>query len=396
MFTLLVIAAIAATGPPVDVETLGLEAVSGRLVRLDAKQVTVETADGPVSVEIGRIVAISPDIANLTPPSASPVWVELVDGSLLFGTSYSTSGPIARLVTVDEKTSEFPVRDVGSVRFQSQTDSIAEEWSRIVEAAPDGDLLVVRNGQLIDFHEGLLRDVTDTLVQFESDGDVLAVKRGKVHGLRYHRSAARELPQPVCRLTDTFGSEWPVVSIKLQDDVLKWTTPLGLEAAVPLEMVVRIDYSHGKVVYLSEMEPETVDWTPYFGPTDKIESLAKFLWPREDRSLDAGPLQLDGRPYERGLAIHSRTRLIYRLAGDFRRFKATAGIDDSVRPAGHVRLVIHGDGRVLFEADVAGTDAPKLLDLDVSGVRRLIILVDFGENLDTADHLDLCEARVVK
>ena len=396
MFTLLVIAAIAATAPPVDVETLASEAVSGRLVRLDAGWVSVETAGGPVSVEIDQMLAISAVNAKIPPPSKSTVWVELVDGGLLLGQEYSTSGPTARLVTVDGKTLEFPVRDVGSVRFESQTDSMAKEWSRIVEAAPDGDLLVVRKGQMLDFHEGLLRDVTDTLVRFESDGDVLPVNRGKVHGLRYHRPAARELPQPVCRLTDTYGSVWPVVSIRLEDDVLKWTTPLGLELGMPLEMVVRIDYSRGKVVYLSEMEPEAVDWTPYFGPTDNVESLAKFLWPREDRSLDSGPLQLDGRPYERGLAIHSRTRLTYRLAGDFRRFKATAGIDDSVRPAGHVRLVIHGDGRVLFEADVAGTDAPKLLDLDVSGVRRLVILVDFGENLDTADHLDLCEARVVK
>ena len=396
MYTLLVIAAIAATTPPVDVETLGSETVSGRLVRLDADLATVETADGPVSVEIDQMVAISPVDAKIAPPSGSALRVELVDGGLLLGRAYSTSGPTARLTTVDERTLEFPVSDVSSVRFQPQTDSITKEWSRIVEAAPDGDLLVVRNGQLLDFHQGLLREVTDTVVRFESDGDVLPVKRGKVYGLRYHRSAAPGLPQAVCRLTDTFGSVWPVVSIRLEDNVLKWTTPLGLEAGVPLEVVVRIDYSRGKVVYLGEMEPEAVDWTPFFGPTDNLRSLAQFLWPRENRSLDSGLLQLDGRPYEKGLAIHSRTRLTYHLAGDFRRFKATAGIDDSVRPAGHVRLVIRGDGRVLFEADVAGTDVPKPLDLDVSGVRRLVILVDFGENFDTADHLDLCEARVVK
>ena len=396
MFTLLVIGVIAATVPRVDVETLGSAAVSGRLVRLDAERVTVETADGPVSVEIDRMVAVSPVNGKIATPPESAVRVELVDGGLLLGRGYSTSGPTARLVTLDGRTLEFPVGDVGSVRFQSQTDSLAKEWSRIVETAPDGDLLVVRKGQMIDFHEGLLRDVTDTLVQFESEGDVLPVKLGKVHGLRYHRSAARELPQAVCRLTDRYGSVWPVVSIRLEDDILKWTTPLGLEVAVPLETVVRIDYSRGKVVYLSDLEPEAVDWTACFGPAEKLESLAKFLWPRNDRSLDSGPLQLDGRAYEKGLAIHSRTRLTYRLAGDFRRFKATAGIDDSVRPAGHVRLVIYGDERMLIETDVAGTDVPGLLDLDVLGVRRLVILVDFGENLDTADHLDLCEARVVK
>ena len=396
MFELLLITAIAATVPPVNLETLGSPAVSGRLVGLDADRVTVETAAGPVSVEIDRMVAVSPANAKVSPPSDLAVWVELVDGSLLSGQDYSTSGQTARLVTTDGKPLEFPVRYVAWVRLQSQTDSIAKEWSRILETTSDGDLLIVRKGDLIDFHRGLLRDVTDTVVQFESDGDVLPVKRPKVHGLRYHRSAVGDLPGPICRLTDTSGSIWPVASIELKGDVLHWTTPLGLKAGAPLNTVLRIDYSHGKVVYLSDMEAETVDWTAYFGSAENVESLATFLSPRKDRSLDSGPLELDGRPYEKGLAIHSRTRLTYRLGGEFRRFKATAGIDDSVRPAGHVRLVIFGDDKVLFEADVAGTDAPKLLDVDLSGVRRLAILVDFGEHLDTADHLDLCEARVVK
>ncbi len=396
MLEFLVMIAIVAAVPPVDVETLASPAVSGRLLRLDADQVTVETADGPVSVEIDRMVAVSPADAKASPPSSSAVWVELVDGSALSGRDYSTSGQSARLVTGNGKTLEFAVRHVSSVRLQSQTDAMAKEWSRILEAAHDGDLLIVRKGDLIDFHQGLLRDVTDAVVNFESDGDVLPVKRTKVHGLRYHHSTPSDLPRPICRLTDTSGSVWPVASISLKDDVLHWKTPLGLPVSMPLATVVRIDYSHGKVVYLSDMEPETVDWTAYLGGAENIALLAKFRFPREDRSLDSGPLELDGRPYQKGLAIHSRTRLTYRLAGEYARFKATAGIDDSVRPAGHVRLVISGDDKVLFEADVAGTDAPKPLDVDLTGVRRLIILVDFGEQLDTADHLDLCEARVVK
>jgi hypothetical protein len=67
-----------------------------------------------------------------------------------------------------------------------------------------------------------------------------------------------------------------------------------------------------------------------------------------------------------------------------------------VRPNGNVRLVIQGDDRVLLETSVAGTEAARLVDLDLTGVRRLSILVDFGENLDVADHLDLAEARIVK
>jgi hypothetical protein len=36
------------------------------------------------------------------------------------------------------------------------------------------------------------------------------------------------------------------------------------------------------------------------------------------------------------------------------------------------------------------------VDLDLQGVRRLAVLADFGQEMDVADHLDLCEARILK
>ncbi len=75
---------------------------------------------------------------------------------------------------------------------------------------------------------------------------------------------------------------------------------------------------------------------------------------------------------------------------------ATVGIDDRVRPRGNVRLEIEGDGRPLLDAPVTGADPPRPVDLDLTGVGRLTILVDYGEDMDVADHLDLCDARIVK
>jgi hypothetical protein len=178
--------------------------------------------------------------------------------------------------------------------------------------------------------------------------------------------------------------------------VFRWSTPLGLEITCPCEQVVRIDFSQGKIVYLSDLEPESIEWTPYFGSAQQPPALARLFAPRTDRGLEPGPLLLDGKRYEKGLALHSRTRLVYRLPGRFRRFKATVGIDDRVRPRGNVRLAIHGDERLLLETTITGTDPPQQLDLDLTGVRRLAILVDYGDDLDLADHLDLCDARVVK
>jgi len=242
----------------------------------------------------------------------------------------------------------------------------------------------------------VIRDVTDKIVQFDLDGELLPVKRAKVQGIIYYQSAGRILPEPVCRVTDADGSCWQARFIGLEGGNLHWTTPLGLEITRPLGEVLRIDFSQGKIIYLSDLEPESRVWTPYFGTASELPSLAEFFAPREDRGLDLGPLELDGKQYQKGLALHSRTSLAYRLPGQFRRFRATVGIDDRVRPRGHVRLVITGDDRVLLETRVAGTDPAQSIDLDIAGVRRLAILVDYGDDLDVADHLDLSDARIVK
>jgi hypothetical protein len=107
-------------------------------------------------------------------------------------------------------------------------------------------------------------------------------------------------------------------------------------------------------------------------------------------------LVLGGESYEKGLALHSRTEIVYRLPEGFRRLQMVAGIDDAVRDGGNVRLTITGDGKQLWDEALSGTDKPLPIDLDVSGVRRLTILVDFGLDLDVADHLLLCDARIVK
>ena len=71
-------------------------------------------------------------------------------------------------------------------------------------------------------------------------------------------------------------------------------------------------------------------------------------------------------------------------------------LDDNVRPGGHVHVEITGDDKPLWQGDLSGADPPRELALDIAGVRRLAILVDFGKDQDVADHLDLCEAQVIK
>ena len=308
------------------------------------------------------------------------------------GAGSSPLADFAFLAVVD-----LPAAGIAAVRLRGQGDRLAGDWQRILGMEVDTDLLVVRKGDdaAVDYHRGVLRDVTDEIVHFELDGDVLPVKRTKVHGLVYYRPAGGAAAKSVCRLTDTSGSRWSVAKLSLAEG-LQWTTCGGLTIARGLDAVTQMDFSGGKVVFLSDLKPESVAFTPYFGTAENVPVLAGFRAPRRDKNLQHEPLRLDKKEYGKGLALHSRTEVVYRLPDRFRRFKAVAGIDDGVRPQGNVRLVVSGDDRVLLETSVAGTDPPKPIDLDLTGVRRLRILVDFGENFDVADHLDLCEARVSK
>ncbi|MBN2473015.1 MAG: NPCBM/NEW2 domain-containing protein [Pirellulales bacterium] len=395
MIATLVALIATAAAPQFEVRSLGGQTVVGTVERFDADQITIRTAEGPVSLKTDDLLGIASK-PKPTPPAEEPAaWIDLIDGSSLVARQYSVINGRTQATLLGGQTVGLPAGSVSSVRLTPQTDTLAAEWSRLSRLKIDTDLLVIRKGESIDYHKGILRDVTDTLVHFDLGGDAVPVNRSKVDGLLYYRVLADPLPETVCRLTDADGSQWSAASLALTSD-LQWTTPTGLSITRSLAAVAEIDFSRGKVLFLGDLRPESVEFTPYFGGRDDVPVLAEFYTPRPERSLESGRLRLDGTTYDRGLALHSRTKVVYRLPGRFRRFKATIGIDDAVRPHGHVRLVILGDENVLLEATVTGTDPPMPVDLDLAGIRRLAVLADFGDQLDTADHLDLCEARILK
>jgi hypothetical protein len=396
MWTMVAGCLLIALPPTVELRTASGETASGTLVELDSQHVLLEGTGGRVSWPIDKLSGVAPKSSPATPPVPLPVLVELVDTSTLAAVAFSTQKEKAQLTLPGGQRMELAGRDVKSVRFMQAADAIVDKWARIVKQETAADILVAKKGESIDYHKGVVGKVTDETVEFELDGEKVPVKRAKVFGLVYRRPAGRELPEPVGFVAETSGSNWAVRSIAWAGGQFEWTTPLGVKVARPASAVARLDFSRGKVVYLSDLAPEATDWVPYFGAGKELPTQVALFAPRMDRSLEAGPLQLDKTRYAKGLALHSRTTLVYRLPDRYARFSAVVGIDDAVRPQGNVRLVIRGDDRPLLEAVVTGSDPPRHVDFDVSGVRRLTILVDFGDDFDVGDHLDLCEARLVK
>ena len=413
----------AAAPPQFEVRTLDGQTLVGRLTELTADRLTIESADSRVSLETQRVLAVSARQEATVARPISGIVVELHDGSVILGRQFVAHGAQAKITLPSGDVLELATGIVRTVQSAAGIRHAQRaEWTRLVGRKAEGDLLVVQKDQAIDYHEGVLHDVTEDAIQFELDGELLPVKRSKVYGFAYRHRAEAELPPALCRITDAAGSKWSVRSLELPspfgrgaggegktpadrphphplplgEGTMHWTTPAGLSVARALDQIVQIDFSGGKIVYLSDMKPEEVRWTPYFDAGKPPSAVAQFYAPRCDRNFDGGPLQLGNTQYRKGLALHGRTELVYRLPDRFSRFLAMVGIDDAVRPGGKVRLVVRGDGRELLDAVVAGSDAPRSLNLDMTGVRRLTILVDFGDSLGTGDYLFLCNARLSK
>lgn len=401
---------------PASLETVDGRQFAGKLIALDAEGATVETADGRTTLPLADLLEIkfSRDAGNSAKSAATDLlsaagslqtaaYVELHDGSAVLARDFYVHKGAAEFhpLAVGDKTKATKIsrRHIAAVRLHAAAAKESlDQWNRILKRTSDadaGDLLVVAKDGSLDYHRGVLGDVGETAVDFTLDGETLPVPRRKVFGMVYHRTPGEELPAAVCRLSCSDGSHWSAQTIEFREGLFSLQTLGGAAVSLPLDAVSRLDFSAGKILYLDDLAYESCEWTPYFGGGDS-PTLRALFGPQTARNETQEPIRLGDRNYVRGIALHSRTELSYRIPAGFTRFRAAAGIDDRVRPAGNVRLIISGDDRPLFDKTLRGVDPPLDLDLDLGEAKTLRILVDYGDDLDTADHLGLGDARLMK
>ncbi len=386
-----------AVAPEFSASLLDGRTVQGRLVELSATGAVLETASGRLAVPAAELAGLEPAMPVAHASSEATAWVELVDGSRLAAQSYLVDNGQAAIVLVDGIKVRLPVGRVASVRLAEQTAELAREWAEIAAGEHSGDVLVVRRRKTLDFLTGIIGDVDEATVAFQMEGERLAVRRSRIEGLIYFRPPGDPLPAAFCRLATASGQHIQVQQVQLVGDaaadaVWQITSPAGMELRIPAAQVARVEF---KVQYLSDLEPERSNWTDYFSAVAAVPVMAELYAPRRNRGFFSGELKLAGRSYAKGLALRSRSEIDWRLPGTHRRLTAVAGIDDAVRPRGSVRLVVQGDARTLLDTTVTGETPSLPIDLDITGVRRLRILVDFGDDLDISDYLNICDARLV-
>ncbi|MEC8337099.1 MAG: NPCBM/NEW2 domain-containing protein, partial [Planctomycetota bacterium] len=214
------------------------------------------------------------------------------------------------------------------------------------------------------------------------------------------------------------GARIPVSTWKSISQSVAVQLPCGLSFEIPLAQLERIDFSQDKVTYLSDMTPLITEFSPYLSAGKLRPLLERFYGVPQDRSesssqeyaerrfeIATSPMVVDSssqegslatESYTEGLSLRSKSRLVYSLPPESRRFEARVGIDAGSRHLGNVQFSVLGDGRVLYEAEISGNTGPRDVSVPVAGLRRLELIVDYGKNQDAGDRLNLCNARIVK
>ncbi|MCX7006348.1 MAG: NPCBM/NEW2 domain-containing protein, partial [Kiritimatiellaeota bacterium] len=118
--------------------------------------------------------------------------------------------------------------------------------------------------------------------------------------------------------------------------------------------------------------------------------------PQKNKSVDKHPLKLGGQTFEHGVGTHAESIFELNLLGEADRFTAIVGVDDEVKGrVGTVEFKVTADGKEVFVSGLkkAGME-PSKIDVDLKGVKSLLLEVtDAGDGIEY-DHADWADAKI--
>jgi hypothetical protein len=254
------------------------------------------------------------------------------------------------------------------------------------------DVLVLRNGDRV---EGKGTELSAQRVSIKGEKDKLSTyQRADIAAMAFNSELiSRARPKGIYGyLILANGSRLVVSSARLHQGgrSLLAKMPFGGPFIVPLDQVVGLDPQQGCVIHLSDLKPSRYEHTPFFG----------VAWPYvTDGSVAENDLRLGGSTYDKGLGMHSRSRLTYDLSLGYHRFEALVGLDDQTGRRGRVRIGLLLDGKPIdlgWNKELTARDKPLWISVSVIGKKELTLVVDFGQFGDVQGHVNWADARLIK
>ncbi len=403
----------------VRVETLTGETTTGKLERLDARKVIVATdGDKTTTAGVGEVIKI------VFPAVSKPAQIKkgsleglLRDGSRIHFKQAQATAILATIETQEFGEVKIPRVMLRALQLQQTKPEWEAQWSAFLERKNEEDLLVFvkRDGSGLDFLRGVVSKISNKEIPILDDGNEIPVPRARVFGIVFAEDAARPPIKGAVTLKSSDGGLVSATSVELIDDKFHFQSTWGQKLSIPKDRLTELDYSGGRLHYLSDLnplneryfglDPPGKKWGTLFDEDSTTRTGLSSQWRySRDRFPNNGrpPLMLDRTSYRKGLCIFPSAALEYALDGQYSRFTAIVGVDDDVafnqqkgRPPTAVELRIEADGEEVFKRLIHAPEKPYTLELDMNGVTTLTIFVDFGDGESTCDYLDLADAKLI-
>jgi alpha-galactosidase len=119
--------------------------------------------------------------------------------------------------------------------------------------------------------------------------------------------------------------------------------------------------------------------------------------PKVDAAFNGKPLSIGGQKFQTGIGTRALSTLWLELDGHVLKFTASVGVDDSApNEAASACFSIIGDGRKLWTSGAMKRgEAAKRVELNLKGVRSLLLKVDHVGESNNFDHADWADASFV-
>lgn len=371
--------------------------LAGRVLGISAEgEVQIEGQD-PVPLAALRKIARNQIIvpANLDTGSLPPAVIELVGGGRIAAAQVSLNDEACQVRWAYGDKLSLSIDSLRAIRFAPDKPDPDFE-AALKGEGEEVDRIFLRVEDKLEVLRGLIESLDDKEIVFEYQGKESRLPRGKLFGVIV--ASIGESPEPAdeCLVRMAAGaSTWgdalgePALWGKiesLEGEQLKLEVA-GETIALPWASVASVTVRSDRMAFLSDLKPVSAVQEPILAPNRPWQA---------DRTVAGQTLTLRKQPFDKGLGVASYSKLTYELPGQYETFAATIGIDDETAGAGDAVFVVLGDGRELFRLRATGKDAPHQLRLDVTGVRRLELIVEPGEQLDLADHADWGDACLIR
>ncbi|MDY3558358.1 NPCBM/NEW2 domain-containing protein [Gemmata sp. JC673] len=409
---LLGLVGLATAGTPAgadDLTTAGGKKLTGKLVAVEADNITFAVGDSKAVIPVRDVVVI--DLGNKVGPLPKDAGtfseIELTDGSTFRVAKFAlkekafTVDQFPAPAGVERPKLEIPVSAVFSAMKKADDQKVRDNWKKMLGTRGKRDLYVIAQETGFTFIQGtVLGGGVDEkgrpVVNFEKEAggkeDLLLTRSA---GLVFHQPQPASVPATLCKVTDVFGHSLTAANIALTPEGVTVITVAGVKVTYPsTAALVRFDYALGNVAYLSDLDPQLE--VPELAPEEKGKRLNQPAAYLKDRSFANEAIKLDNQTFPKGVVLAPDTVATFTLNGDYSQFKAMAGIDENgADAAAAARVTIEGDGQVLFSELLKRKDKPKGLVLAVKGVKQLRVIVETDTPLN-GNYVTLADARVQK